>query len=72
MSKINQLIAATLDAGDLPAACLAILAHPASDFLSSKTIERLWDFGANGVIPEPVDAAMIAVIGDVMRLEVSQ
>ena len=72
MTSINDIIASTLDAGDLPAACLAILAHPASEFLSSRTIERLYDFGANGVVPEPVDEAMIAIIGDVMRLEVSQ
>jgi hypothetical protein len=75
MSKgidINELIAATLDAGDYGAAALAICSHPASRHLSRKTVERLYDFGANGVLPEAVDVAMIEVLGDLMRLEVAQ
>lgn len=75
MSKgidINELIAATLDARDYEAASLAIVAHPASVHLSHKTVERLYDFGANGVVPEAVDMAMIEVLGDLMRLEVAQ
>jgi hypothetical protein len=70
--NINDLIGATLDARDYEAASLAIIAHPASAHLSRKTVERLYDFGANGVVPEPVDMAMIEVLGDLMRLEVAQ
>lgn len=72
MSRINDLIASMLDAGDMESACLAILAHPASVNLSSKSIERLYDFGVNGVVLEPVDIAMVQVLGDLMRLEVPQ
>lgn len=70
MSKINNLIAETLDAGDYEAAALAICAHPASVLLKRQTIERLFDFGVNGVVPERADIAMIQALGDLMRLEV--
>lgn len=68
--QVDQIIASSLDARDHATACLAILSHPASRRLSRKTIERLWEFGAHGVEPEPVDVAMIEVLGDLMRIEV--
>ncbi len=66
--NLNEIIAATLDAGDHASACLAILAHPHSARLSRLTVERLYDFGANGEVPDRFDVVMIEALGDLMRL----
>lgn len=66
--NINEIIAATLDAGDHASACLAILAHPHSARLSTLTIQRLADLGVNGEVPDRFDVVMIEALGDLMRL----
>lgn len=66
--EVNEMIAATLDAGDHASACLAILAHPHSARLSTPTIQRLADLGSNGEIPDRFDVVMIEALGDLMRL----
>ncbi len=66
--NLNEIIAATLDAGDHASACLAILAHPHSGRLSTLTVQRLADLGVNGEVPDRFDVVMIEALGDLMRL----
>lgn len=64
--NLDEFINASLDASDYGSASLAILAHPRSQILTRPSVEKLYDFGANGVVPEAVDVAMIEVLGDLM------
>jgi hypothetical protein len=69
MLKLNNTIAEALDAADYNGAALAILAHPRSVVLSRQSVQRLFDFGVNGEVPESVDIAMIRIFGDLMCAE---
>ena len=67
--QIDDVISASLDAGDYGYASLAILAHPGSSVLKRETLIRRYDFGVHGVVPGSVDEAMIEALGDLMRSE---
>jgi hypothetical protein len=69
--QINEIISASLDAGDYGNAALAIMAHPRSRELKRETLQRLYDFGVHGVVCDRVDEAMIEALGDLMVLEIA-